>query len=255
MLIKTSDRGRTHLIIPDSHADPQHNLNRYEWLGKMIADLKPDVIVNIGDHWDMPSLSIYDRGKRGFEGRRYKKDIKAGIEANAIMTHYAKGAWKNAQKVFCIGNHEERIARVGANDAALDGVVGYDDLELDSFYDVVGAFLEPVIVDGVHYAHYFTSGVMGRPIGGEHPAYTLVSKKHASVTQGHNHLLDYCIRHNPDGRKIMGMTVGCYFDYHADYAGPANDMYWRGIVVKNNVNRGEYNPYFMEISEVKRIYG
>lgn len=255
MLIKRSDRGKTHIVIPDSHADPQHNLNRYEWLGRMIRDVQPDVIVNIGDHWDMPSLSSYDKGKKSFEGRRYKADIKAGITANDILANEGGAGWRNAEKIFCVGNHEQRIERVAENSAEFEGLVSLNDLQLDKYYDRVGGFLDPVLVDGVYYSHYFTSGVMGRSISGEHPAYQLTQKKHASCTQGHSHLLDFCIRHNPKGQRILGCTVGCYFDYHADYAGPANQMYWRGIVLKQNVIRGDYNPYFMEMAEVKRVYG
>ena len=43
---------------------------------------EPDVIVHIGDHWDMPSLSSYDKkGSRQMEGKRYVKDIDVGNEA------------------------------------------------------------------------------------------------------------------------------------------------------------------------------
>jgi hypothetical protein len=47
-------------------------------IGKYIVEKRPDIVVHIGDHWDMPSLSSYDVGKKVFEGRRYRKDIDAG---------------------------------------------------------------------------------------------------------------------------------------------------------------------------------
>ena len=62
---------KTHLIIPDSHAHPDYKNDRYDWLGKLILDLKPDVLVNIGDTADMASLSAYDKGKASFHGRNY----------------------------------------------------------------------------------------------------------------------------------------------------------------------------------------
>ena len=82
------DKGRdmtTHLVIPDQHAHPDYNNDRFEWLGKLIVDLKPDTVINLGDMADMPSLCTYDKGTKGFEGRRYKKDIEAALDAQERM--------------------------------------------------------------------------------------------------------------------------------------------------------------------------
>jgi hypothetical protein len=74
--------GKCHLVIPDPHAHFQHHNKRAEWLGKLILDIKPDAVINIGDTWDMPSLSHYDKGRKGFQGRTYRADIDAGIDFN-----------------------------------------------------------------------------------------------------------------------------------------------------------------------------
>ena len=63
------------MIIPDTQVKRGVDLSYLEWIGKYIVDKKPDVIVQIGDFADMPSLSSYDVGKKSFEGRRYKDDI------------------------------------------------------------------------------------------------------------------------------------------------------------------------------------
>ena len=68
-----------HLVIPDTQVKPDQSVEHLRWAGQYAADKKPDVIVHIGDHWDMPSLSSYDVGTRSFEGRRYVRDIEAGI--------------------------------------------------------------------------------------------------------------------------------------------------------------------------------
>ena len=54
----------SHLVIPDQHAHYQHSNVRAEWLSALIHDLKPDVVINIGDGADMPSLSGYDKGRK-----------------------------------------------------------------------------------------------------------------------------------------------------------------------------------------------
>ena len=76
---------RTHLVIPDTQIKPGVPLEHLSWIGRYIVKRKPDVIVHLGDHYDFPSLSYYDRGKLSFEGRRYKADIRAGHEALDIL--------------------------------------------------------------------------------------------------------------------------------------------------------------------------
>jgi hypothetical protein len=48
----------THLIIPDAHAHPDYSNDRFTWLGKLIGDVRPDVVINIGDWFDLPSLCV-----------------------------------------------------------------------------------------------------------------------------------------------------------------------------------------------------
>ena len=56
-----------HLIIPDTQVKPNTPTEHLKWAGQYAAEKKPDVIVHIGDHWDMESLSSYDKGKKSFE--------------------------------------------------------------------------------------------------------------------------------------------------------------------------------------------
>ena len=70
-----------HFIIPDTQVKPDSNIDHLTWAGKYAVSLKPDVIVHLGDHWDFPSLSSYDKGKKSFEGRRYQADVLAGKQA------------------------------------------------------------------------------------------------------------------------------------------------------------------------------
>ena len=68
-----------HLVIPDVQIKPGQDLSFLRVIGEYIVEKQPDVIVCLGDFADMPSLSSYDVGKKSFEGRRYKDDIKASI--------------------------------------------------------------------------------------------------------------------------------------------------------------------------------
>lgn len=250
----------SHLIIPDSHAHPDFDNERFTWLGKLIVDLKPDVVVHLGDFGDMPSLCSYDKGTKGFEGRRYANDVEAVIDAQERLFDPIRKAKKRMPKfVLLEGNHEHRIQRAIDQDAAkLDGIISLDDLEFNNFgWDFVpyeGATPGIRIIDNIAYAHYFTSGVLGRPIGGMHPAYQLLAKQFMSCTQGHTHITDYCVRTVADGRMIHGLIAGVYQDYFADFAGEANELWWRGVIHKTDVNNGMYDPRWISMDRIRKEY-
>lgn len=250
----------SHLVIPDAHAHPDFHNKRFTWLGKLVADLKPDKVVMLGDWADMPSLCSYDKGTKGYEGMRYKKDIDAAIDAQERFFAPIKATKKKLPEFYLLeGNHEHRIERSISVDAAhLDGIISQDDLSYEDFgwnfikYD--GATPGILTLDGVSYGHFFTSGIMGRAISGNHPAYQLLVKQFNSCTQGHAHVLDYCIRTNASGRHIRGLVAGCYVDYRPDYAGAANDLWWRGVVFKKDVEDGQYEPNFISLDSIREAY-
>lgn len=251
---------KSHLIIPDQHAHPQHNNNRALWLGELIADLKPDVVVNIGDGWDMSSMSSYDRGKKSFQGRTYRADIEAGLDFQAKMWDRVKRRKKEMPySVFCMGNHEQRISRAIEIQPELEGAIGYGDLQLDDYYDETvnysGSTPGITTLDGVTYAHYFVSGIAARPLGGRHAADSLIVNKHASATCGHSHLADYANTRGLDGRWLHGCFAGCYQDYNNDWAGEVAELWWRGVVYKRNVEAGNYDIQFISLDAIRNEYG
>lgn len=247
--------GKTHLVIPDSHAHPDFGNERYDWLGHLITDVKPDVVIDIGDWWDMPSLCSYDKGTKGFEGRRYKRDIAAGLEAQDRMMSIVRRQKKKLPRfVRTLGNHEDRISRAVSRDPVLEGTIGLDDLQSREAGFEQYDFLTPVEIDGVTYQHYFVAGISGRPMGGERHAQSLILKNLASSTCGHSHLFDHTVRSDIKGRRMHGLVVGCYQDYHADFAGPANKLWDAGISICREVEDGNYDLERISIQRLKDAY-
>jgi predicted MPP superfamily phosphohydrolase len=246
----------THLIIPDSHAHPDHSNERYDYIGHLINDLKPDVVVDIGDFWDMSSLCSYDKGLKSFEGRRYKRDVAAGIEAQDRIATIVKRQKKRLPRfVRTLGNHENRISRAVERDPILEGTIGLDDLQSKEYGWEQYSFLQPVEIDGVTYQHYFITGVSGRPIGGERHAASLLAKNFRSSTCGHSHLFDYCVRTDISGNSLHGLVVGVYQDYDADFAGPANGLWNAGVSVCRNVENGNYDLQHISLKALAKEYG
>lgn len=228
-------------------------------MGKLIADVKPDIVINLGDTADMPSLCSYDRGKKSFQGRTYSADIAAHNDFQERLWAPVKATKKRLPlRVTLIGNHEQRIERAIELQPELDGVISYDDLELDRFYDHVvpysGSTPGTIELDGICYAHYLVSGVSGRPISGEHLAYSLLAKQHASCVVGHNHTLDYCIRTRVDGRRIQALCAGVYQEHGSNYAGEAQKLWWPGVCILNNVEDGCYDLQTISLQALKEEY-
>lgn len=249
----------THLVIPDTQVKEGVPTEHLDWIGRYILERQPDVIVHLGDHWDMPSLSTYDRGKLAFEGRRYKADIDAGNRGFTLLNHavdqYNYGRRRRGQdeylprKVVLRGNHEERILRAIQELGHLDGLIGYHDLDTRDWE--VFDFLEPVCIDGVWYCHYFANPMTGRPYGGQ-VATRLKTLGH-SFTMGHVQTLDTAIRFVA-GKAQWGLVAGAAYLHEEDYKGPQGNAHWRGVIVKHQVEDGSYDPMFVSLDFLCRKY-
>lgn len=209
----------------------------------------------------MNALCHYDKGTKGFEGRRYKKDIASAIDAQERFFAPIKATKKKLPEfVMLEGNHEYRIRRAIDLDAShLDGVIAFSDLSYAEFgWKVIpynGSTPGIVVIDGIAYSHFHTSGNMGRAISSQHSAYQLISQKHMSCTVGHSHLTDYCVRNNAQGKRLHGLVAGCYIDYFADYAGGNNEQWWKGVVFCENVKDGQYDPRWIGLDSIQQAYG
>lgn len=249
----------THVLLFDAHAHPDHNNDRADLAGKLIADIKPDVFVNGGDMWDLPSLSNYDKGKARFHGRSYRRDLDAGLEFDdRLWAPIRKAKKKRPRAYFLEGNHEERLKRALDQSSELEGTIGFKDFELEKNYtDIIqyaGNTPGIVDIDGIAYGHYHVSGVMGRNIGGEHIGYSLLTKQFQSATCGHIHTYDHCVRTSANGRRLNGLSAPCFVDYQVDWAGEVNNLWSRGIIICSNVENGNYDLQYISIDSLRKMY-
>jgi hypothetical protein len=250
--VPANDGPRRHIVIPDVQAKVGCPIEYLGWVGQYIAEMEPDVVVQIGDFADMPSLSSYDKGKRCFEGRRYKKDIQHAVKAMDCLMDPIRAAAKQPELHLTLGNHEHRIVRATDEEPMLDGTIGLEDLRFAEYGWKVYPYLEPICVDGVAYAHYFTSGVMGRPVSS---ARALAAKKHQSCVMGHVQKVDMHRETRADGTPFWGLFSGCCYEHDEDYLGPQGNAYWRGIWVLNEVQDGDFQPMMVSLDYLRRTYG
>jgi len=239
-----------HLLIPDTQVKAGVPLQHLEACGNYIVGKRPDKIIHIGDHWDMNSLSSYDKGRKAAEGKRVSLDIDAGIKAMEILLKPLRDLQKRQRKnkkavytpqmEFTIGNHEQRIMRHVEANPELDGFLSYDDLCLEELGWNVNAFLQPVLLDGIAYSHYFYAPNSGRAYGGT--INNKLNKIHDSFTMGHVQGLQMATETTNNGRKIWGLVAGSFYMHDEEYKGPQANDHWRGLVLKHNVKDGDYSP-------------
>lgn len=219
----------------------------------MVADLGPDVVIDIGDWTDIPSLSKYDYGKLVYEGRRLRKCIDAGVQAREWFMEALGGYLPRL--IHTRGNHEERINKLVDGDPKLAGFVSTDDLKVKELGWEEYPFMVPAVVDGIAYQHCFPSGVNMKPIGGMNVASNMIRLGLMSCGAGHGHTLDYSERTRADGKKVMAFMGGCYFSHFMPWAGAANSMYARGIAVIKDVVDGYGDFEWHSIESIEAEYG
>lgn len=253
---------KIHLVIPDVQAKPGIDFTYLENIGKYMVEKKPDVVVCIGDFADMPSLSSYDKGKKSFEGRRYLNDIQASHEAMSALLeplyNFNYNAKRNGKKqyrpkmVLTMGNHEHRIDRAVNLQPELEGVLDTEHLKYEEFGWEVHPFLEVVHINGVAYSHYFTSGVLGRPVTSSR---ALLTKKHQSCVMGHVQTMALSTDYRADGTPILGLFAGCCYEHDEDYLGPQGNAHFRGIHMLYEVNNGSFYHHAVTLNYLNGKYG
>lgn len=259
-----SNKQRMHIVIPDTQVKPGVDTAHLTHIGQYILDHKPEVIVHIGDHFDMPSLSSYDKGRRAFEGRRYKHDIKAGIDGMkkllAPIIEYNKKAKEGHRERyrpemhFMLGNHEERVERATQIDPALEGLMSYDDFKLKEMGWKVHPFLKIAVVDGVNYVHYIQSDNSPRAIGS---AKQIAQKMTRSTIVGHQQSLDYhYLPSRVDGESaIQAIICGAAYTHDEGYRGNQGQNHFRGIVRLSGVDgTGGFCPMFIDLKYLRERY-
>lgn len=253
-------KGKRILVLPDVQAKPGVDFSYLARIGQYAVDKRPDVIVCIGDFADMPSLSSYDKGKKSFEGRRYKRDIEAAQFAmqaflKPLNDHNEKQPRKpyKPRMVLTLGNHEERILRAINDDPKLDGVLSVDDLAYAEYGWEVFPFLEVVIIEGVAFSHFFATGVMGRPASS---AAAQLRVANMSCFAGHQQGKQIAYAKRADGAILTSIISGSCYEHDEGYLGPqVNKQHWRGFFMLHDTKNGTFDEMPVSLSFINQRYG
>lgn len=251
------------LVVADTQCKPGEDLSYMSAIGNYIVSKRPNVVVHIGDNYDFPSLSVYDKGKASFEGRRLLADIEAGNKGLELLLaplrelqerqRQSKKKVYNPRLVFCTGNHEERFDRLASNMPELQGFVGMETLGLEKQGWEVIPFLQPVEIEGIFFVHYLANPFTGKPYGGT--AMNQLKTVGRSFVCGHKQTLDVAIRPSIDGKMQIGIINGACYPFDEDYKGFQGNNHFRGVTVLHDVKDGFGCPMFVSLEFLMEKYG
>lgn len=246
------------LVVGDAHIVPKQNLKRFKWLGKCIAESKPDHVVLIGDWVSMESLSSFDRkGGQQLEGTRVLDDAVVGVFALDAMLNAVFDA-KKPKIHYIEGNHEYRIKRWWENDAQMEGLCNLREIysaQIDS-YTPYGEYLW---INDVGFTHIPFNKV--GPIASSGFTTSLAQKVSIlagkSIFFGHSHILDI-------GRQarlgtaapIYAVNVGCFFAPEDDphYSRRQLNDWWRGIVMVEIMPDATFDISTLSLKRLEQKY-
>lgn len=261
-MIKGVGRKKRILIIGDTQAKPGVDVTYCKAIGEYIAHKRPDIVVHIGDHYDFPSLSSYDKHTKAAEGRRLSQDLAAGDRAmEALLAPLrALQARQRANKkkvysprlVFTVGNHEDRLHRLFNQSAELEGIVPTPKERLENMGWEVSDFLVPVEIEGIYFAHYMANPMTGKPYGGT--ALNIMKTIGRSFVMGHRQVLDMATRPTIAGGMELGIIVGACYPFDEHYKGPQGNNHFRGVVMLHEVENGYGLPMPVSLQYLMEKY-
>lgn len=251
--IRKQRRAPTIFVIGDTQCKQGVDLKYMSWIGYYIAKKRPDVIVHIGDNWDLAALSSYDKGQLRAEGKRLNQDIEAGtLGMDLIDAEIAKITGYTPRKVITFGNHEDRADRFAQENPELDGLIGTEFLAKTIPTWEVHPFLKPVEIHGIQFVHFVPNPMTGKPYGGT--VQNILKNCGSSFVMGHKQTLDIAMRPTFDGKQQIAVIVGACYMHHEAYKGHTGNNHFRGCVMLTEVNDGFALPSPVSLEYMEKVY-
>ncbi len=256
------------VVIPDAQVKSGVNTDHLEAAGNYIIKHRPDVVVVLGDWWDMPSLSFYN-SKMEVEGKRILADLDAG---DVALRKFMQPLWdlqakqRNDKKkvytprlVYTVGNHDPqvRIPRFLQDNPTMDGMISGDwctgYLQRCGFevYD----YLEIVNIEGIRFSHYFINPHSARKNPQAGMIDTALKNIGFSFVQGHQQGMKMGKHYLSEGTTRIGVVAGSFYSHDEDYMGAqGNKAHWRGIIQLNDVKDGGADICELSLDYLVRKY-
>jgi hypothetical protein len=175
------------VAIGDLHDDPRLSKDRFRWIGRYIAETKPDRVVQIGDWGNFDSMSMHDApGSRNSIARpTFVQDLESLNESLAVL-HDSLGIGSIPCDIT-FGNHEHRCQRAADNDPVRLGDTMLRVEEIFSRYQWnYRPYGEWLFIGGAGFIHV-PRNIMGKEYGGKRVENQIGNDAVFSIISGHSH--------------------------------------------------------------------
>ena len=182
------------LVIGDTHFPAVHP-GYLDFVKEIKKKHRCDTIVHIGDVIDHHTVSFH---------KKHPDNTGAVAEYQQAFTHIQE--WKKAfpKMQICIGNHDDRVARLNAD-------VGIPAFYLKPWNELYGTnqwvWDSGFVIDNVFYTH--CTGASSA-----YPALNAAKSRSTSVVMGHHHSVAGIHWIVGPNTAYFGMDVGCGVDRH-----------------------------------------
>lgn len=252
----------------DAHVSPGQNLERFDWLGRLIVDVKPDAVWNGGDLATCDSVSFW--AVPYAEQCTLKEELDVLSEAQHRLfeptREYNRRRRENKHSLLrydtllTMGNHEYRLHRkLQQDERGLGSVV--DPLDLFQFRDnwkQIVDYKEYLEYEGCLFTHCPING-LGKPISGAYRGRHIAMQSDKPTIYGHTHKMDYT------ELPVMGATnktrtalnMPCFLeqDHVEGYARGSCTGWSYGVVILDIFQPGRFTFNWLSMAELKHKYG
>jgi hypothetical protein len=179
------------VVIGDTHWTPGMDFESMSWIGRYVADARPDNVVHIGDAQDFESCEFHSPPGSASHAKRpaFIDDIEAGEEA--LHTYHKEVAPGEIPHDKTDGNHEYRVERLEEAAPNLAGTLVLQREQLFARYRWrTTPYRHWLFLEGVGFTHVPLS-IMQKPIGGRYPENTIGNQATHSIIFGHCHRFNH----------------------------------------------------------------
>lgn len=245
--------------IGDAHDSPKHpDKGRFKWMGRWVADIQPDIVIQIGDMLSFDSLCSQEPNDslRGKDKPSFLEDIASGVAALQAFEDGLGG--HDVRKHVTLGNHEDRLYSFTDRTPETAGMMQFElDRLLGRFGWTYSPYGVPWFLGGVAFCHVPMT-ILGRPVGGEFPGNTVARKSTHDWVYGHTHKADVT-RHPKLGVRnhVEVINLGCALPQGVveDYARLSMTGWWWGVW-ELRLSAGKIASYAkITMDELEQRYG
>lgn len=186
---------QTILFIPDTHA-PYHDHRAFDLVEKVAKKIKPDIIAVLGDFADFYAVSSHVKDP----SRRMTFDDEVASVRRLLRR---VESWGAIRKLYILGNHEDRLTRYIASQAAeMHGIVTVDSLFglRDHRWEVTP------YKDSCSLGKLYLTHDVGK--SGATALKDAVNSYQDNIVIGHTHRMQYLIEGNVKGKPHVGASFG-----------------------------------------------